>query len=475
MKNPVYEQIQARKVQARLRMLQHAQRVSGNGSTNNNRMDGYSYESAGNLLNDGTHQYFYDAENHLIQVDGTAGICTSGSTTGTTACYYYDAEGHRVWRTGYTADSCDSTGKRGYLFDLAGHVIVENNSNGTGCQGQVYVGERHFGRQSGGTFFYHADWLGTVRFINSDGYPTQGAETCTSLPFGDGLSCNSTYGNVWHFTGKERDYESGLDNFGARYDSSNFGRFMSVDPIWVKADRMLDPQRLNLYAYARNNPLKFLDPSGMDVRLGNCPGTMTISMCEAAVTNGLTKADRGHVHFVEGDGKNGYQKGETAVLVDKDYSSTSKNFQNLQTAANDHSATAVFNFEQTGFVPQARLAYQTRHGDLIMADYASVFKATFGTPMVLAPPSQNGTQGLTAYQLWDKPVAWGVYSYGSNTQVYALADSALEMSINFYHELVHVVLADFGRNVGAGVHNALGVNAATDAAQAEAAQNAKPN
>lgn len=175
-----------------------------------------------------------------------------------------------MWRTGFTADSCDSTGKRGYVFDLAGHVIVENNSSGTSCQGQVYVGERHFGRQSGGTFFYHADWLGTVRFINSDGYPTQGAETCTSLPFGDGLNCNSNYGNVWHFTGKERDYESGLDNFGARYDASNFGRFMSPDDFW-KDSHGEDPQSWNKYAYARNNPLRYIDPTGEEATVTtNC-------------------------------------------------------------------------------------------------------------------------------------------------------------------------------------------------------------
>ena len=43
---------------------------TGNATTNNNRMDLYSYDTAGNLLNDGTDQYFYDAKNHLIQVDG---------------------------------------------------------------------------------------------------------------------------------------------------------------------------------------------------------------------------------------------------------------------------------------------------------------------------------------------------------------------------------------------------------------------
>lgn len=71
----------------------------------------------------------------------------------------------------------------------------------------------------------------------------------------------------YKFTGKERDPESGLDNFGARYDSSSMGRFMSPDPLYIEAHRLADPQRLNLYAYARNNPANFTDPTGLDVTL----------------------------------------------------------------------------------------------------------------------------------------------------------------------------------------------------------------
>src|SRR5205809_6176941 len=66
------------------------------------------------------------------------------------------------------------------------------------------------------------------------------------------------------FTEKERDNESGLDYFGARYYSSAQGRFTSVDLIMIHADRMLEPQRLNLYMYSRNNPLRFIDPDGLD-------------------------------------------------------------------------------------------------------------------------------------------------------------------------------------------------------------------
>ena len=70
------------------------------------------------------------------------------------------------------------------------------------------------------------------------------------------------------FTGKERDSESGLDNFGARYNSSNLGRFMSPDSTaYVKP---INPQSWNLYAYARNNPLLYVDPTGNTVSLTNC-------------------------------------------------------------------------------------------------------------------------------------------------------------------------------------------------------------
>lgn len=66
------------------------------------------------------------------------------------------------------------------------------------------------------------------------------------------------------FTGKERDAETGLDYFGARYMSAAQGRFTSPDPLpgWQK-----DPQSWNMYAYGRNNPLKYVDPDGQAYRV----------------------------------------------------------------------------------------------------------------------------------------------------------------------------------------------------------------
>jgi RHS repeat-associated protein len=64
------------------------------------------------------------------------------------------------------------------------------------------------------------------------------------------------------FTGKERDAETGLDYFGARYYSGAQGRFASPDPL-LNSGRPQTPQSWNRYAYALNNPLAFVDPTGL--------------------------------------------------------------------------------------------------------------------------------------------------------------------------------------------------------------------
>ncbi|WP_263409585.1 RHS repeat-associated core domain-containing protein [Terriglobus tenax] len=67
-------------------------------------------------------------------------------------------------------------------------------------------------------------------------------------------------------SGKERDSESGLDYFGARYYGSAMGRFMSPDwsekPVSLPYSNVHNPQTLNLYSYIENNPLSRSDPDG---------------------------------------------------------------------------------------------------------------------------------------------------------------------------------------------------------------------
>jgi RHS repeat-associated protein len=102
-----------------------------------------------------------------------------------------------------------------------------------------------------------------------------------NLPFGDDLTCTGTaVGEVspLHFTGKERDLESGLDYFGARYYGSSMGRFMSPDaPVDQHPE---DPQSWNLYSYVRNNPLSNTDPTGnYDCGTGSNGQQMSTGQC----------------------------------------------------------------------------------------------------------------------------------------------------------------------------------------------------
>jgi RHS repeat-associated protein len=76
---------------------------------------------------------------------------------------------------------------------------------------------------------------------------------------------------ISQFTGKERDAETGLDFFLARYYSGAQGRFLSVDPENAGA-KPEDPQSWNAYAYSRNNPLLYTDPDGRRYCLSNNQG-----------------------------------------------------------------------------------------------------------------------------------------------------------------------------------------------------------
>ena len=222
---------------------------------------GIVYDAAGNVTNDGFHVYFYDAENRIVQVDGTVGQCSSA-----TACYVYDAEGHRVRATvsGQTRD---------FLYDLSGRTIDEFVPGGTywlgtWLRGGAYAGGLHIATYANSTTeFDNSEWLSTFR-VRSD-VSGNVLETCTSLPFGEDLTCTGAEVTPIHFTGKERDAESGLDNFGARYDASSMGRFMTPDwasnPEDVPYANFGNPQSLNLYAYALNNPLKLVDTDGHDL------------------------------------------------------------------------------------------------------------------------------------------------------------------------------------------------------------------
>ena len=178
--------------------------------------------------------------------------------------YIYDGLGNRV------GTLSNGTMTKDYWYGAGTEILNEMNGDGTFSNEYVFFGGKRIARRdsSGNLFYYVADSLGTSREIVQAGQ-NSACYDADFFPYGGEItpyvnSCPQNY----KFTGKERDDESGLDNFGARYNSSNMGRFMSPDPRDASGlAHMTDPQSWNGYSYVRNNPLNATDPTGMILQL----------------------------------------------------------------------------------------------------------------------------------------------------------------------------------------------------------------
>jgi RHS repeat-associated protein len=129
--------------------------------------------------------------------------------------------------------------------------------------------------ESGGSVqWLVTDQLGTPRMIADQTGSLAGIRRHDYLPFGEelvagvgGRSAPQGYvsDNVKQkLTQKERDEETGLDYFGARFYSAGQGRFTGVDPVVLTKKQMVNPQRWNKYAYVINNPVTSYDPNGRE-------------------------------------------------------------------------------------------------------------------------------------------------------------------------------------------------------------------
>jgi RHS repeat-associated protein len=266
-----------------------------------------TYDAAGNLSNDtytGTGSRTYDAENRMISATGDDGVST----------YSYDGDGHRVRR--YVGGEETETWQ---IYGLTGELLAEYN----GVDNDPSSLRKEYGYRNGqmlitvepplrGMWCDHCvgggasqghdavilwlvtDQLGTPRMIFDQTGSLATTKRHDYLPFGEELFAgtggrtttmgytppgNSAADGVrQQFTDKERDTETGLDYFGARYYASVQGRFTGADPYDINFERQESadqeeadalftkyigqPQHWNRYAYALNNPLRNVDPDG---------------------------------------------------------------------------------------------------------------------------------------------------------------------------------------------------------------------
>jgi len=182
-----------------------------------------------------------------------------------------------------------------YVVGLTGTVLDEFD-HGNWVRSEIYAGARHIATaNASAVVFIHPDWLGSERArTNMSGVLCQ---MTTSQPFGDNAASSTPSGvancsmTPDFLTGKPRDTESNLDDFGARYLSSQWGRWMSPDwsaaPSGVPYAAYTNPQSLNLYAYVGNDPIDGEDPEGHRASPGAVLSYL-MGQVEDALDDGLT-------------------------------------------------------------------------------------------------------------------------------------------------------------------------------------------
>lgn len=241
---------------------------------------GYAYDTAGNLTSDGIQSFAYDAENKIKTVNGVSDV------------YRYDGDSNRI-RKNFT------TGEKVRMVYSGGQLIAEYDLvTGSlkkeyiyGAKGLVATIEPGIG-----TRYTTSDHLGSPRVITNSSAGVVSRHDY--MPFGEELGSGvggRTTGNGYgvsdgirqQFTRQERDSETGLDYFLARYYSAGQGRFTSPDPFKIVAEvqseedpskarsklahYLMQPQLWNQYPYAVNNPLKYIDPTGEIIELTGTP------------------------------------------------------------------------------------------------------------------------------------------------------------------------------------------------------------
>jgi RHS repeat-associated protein len=232
-----------------------------NGPVNQLQGSNYGYDLDGNQTLLSPFTLGYDAENRQTTVTSPL----NGS-----AAYAYDGDGRWVTK------ALNGGSPTIYVYDASGDMAAEYGTSTDSATGTQYL---------------TADALGTTRLITD---ASKSVKNCYDyLPFGEELlagaggrasACFSSSPDKLNvkFTGKERDSESGLDFFNARYMSSAQGRFTSPDP---DGGQLANPQSLNRYTYTLNNPLSYTDLTGLyvcrDTKDGSCTSDQDVKFEKA--------------------------------------------------------------------------------------------------------------------------------------------------------------------------------------------------
>ncbi|MBU6997271.1 MAG: exo-alpha-sialidase, partial [Theionarchaea archaeon] len=210
----------------------------------------FTYDDMGNLQskNNGSNvwSYTYNGQNQLTQIEKNQQLISQ---------YTYDGDGQRITKTEWI-ESLQEYQTLIYVYSGM-EVIYEKNLDTD--QEAIYV----FGR--GGriakkvgelTDYYHGDHLGSTRLITDESGNV--ITEASYEPFGESVLNGGE--NRYLYNGKEKD-STDLYYYGARYYDPTIGRFISRD---INPASPQNPQSFNRYVYCSNNPLKYVDPLGLE-------------------------------------------------------------------------------------------------------------------------------------------------------------------------------------------------------------------
>jgi RHS repeat-associated protein len=267
----------------------------------------YIYNNNGNMISksdpSGTTQFVWDFENRLTQV----ATPSSGSVT-----YKYDAMGRRIQRIPSSGVSTN------FVYD-GQDVIKDINSdgstveylNGPGVDNKIV----QKGSTSKTTYYFSQDHLGSTTALT--GTTGKLVERIAYDAYGNNAGSTRTrYG----YTGRERDPDTGLLYYRARFYDPQLGRFISEDPIGLAGG-------INSFAYVGNNPQNAKDPSGLyeiDVHYYLTYYLGTKAGCNDAEAREIANSDQNvddNPLTMPGPGWNGKSYDPTGYLVwtDPDY------------------------------------------------------------------------------------------------------------------------------------------------------------
>lgn len=207
----------------------------------------YSYDDNGNMTNDDSRCFEYNDANQLKKVKN----CSNNQTI---AEYVYDYNGNRIVKKEYENGTLAKT----VISPDDGFEISKPASTSeTYTTTYYHVNDQLIAKKDpyNNFTYHHNDHLGSSSLITDESGAV--VEETKYDPWGEVIAGGTK--SKFQYTGQEKDSETGLNYYNARYYDPHIRRFTQPDDMLPDP---YDPQQINRYAYVRNNPIRYTDPTG---------------------------------------------------------------------------------------------------------------------------------------------------------------------------------------------------------------------